>query len=257
MDSRNLMLTPEVIAKLREDKFINTAPEEWKTAFLSPTVVRVESDEGSWIVKRSKNPRRELAVYGLFCAYGIPHYRIEPLGSGFLLYEDLNLPTLGSYLQQTQDLSPPFFYQLGCASMQSEWVGMKDRNLRNILIDQGVPKVYLIDFDSAFREDIFNRIFRPYKFYRYIVRRMFFDVLREVSALSRARIDSLMPHFRRGMLQEHARINRLVLNCHPEVSQFTWFEKICLRTSVASQEKVAALFERGYAFALEREKLSN
>lgn len=250
-----IMLTPEVIQKLREDKFIQTAPEEWKTVFLSPNVVRVQSDEGSWIVKRSKNPRRELAVYHLFCAYGIPRFRIDPLGGDFLLYEDLRLPTLGSYLKQTQVLSPQLFLQLGCASVHAELVGMKDRNLRNILIDSKGPTLYLVDFNAAFRGDVFDRIFRPYKFYRYLVRRMFLDVLREVSSLTRARIDSLMPYFRQGLLQEQERINNLASTSPPELFLFTWSEKLCLKTRTTSRDKLVALFEQGFTSALEREDI--
>ena len=251
------MLTPEIIEKLRKDKFIRTAPDRWKTVFLSPNVIRVECEEGSWLVKKSNSSRRELAVYHLFRSYGIPYFRIESLGGDLLLYEDLRLPTLGSYLQEVEDLSPQLFYQLGRAGIQAELVGMKDRNLRNILVDSTGPKLYLIDFNAAFRTDVFNRVFRPYKFYRYLVRRMFFDVLRAGSALSRARVDYLMPSFRQGMLEEQERINRLALTCRPEFSLFTWAEMICLRTRAVSQEKLVALLERGYASALEREEIRN
>ena len=190
------MIPSEILTRLREKKKIETSPHQWMTVSLSPNVSRVETPQGSWVVKISRDPRRELAVYHLFSVYGIPYFRIEPLGGDFLLYEDLRLPTLGSYLQQTMELSPELLFQLGCASIQSELVGMKDRNLRNILIDPKGPKLYLIDLNAAFRGDVFDRIFRPYKFYRYLVCRMFLDVLREVSSLSRARVDSLMPYFR-------------------------------------------------------------
>ena len=206
---------PEVLDALRDRRAI-PAPA-WRPAVRRLSglnlTFRVEASGGSWIVKRSADPRKDLVVADLFRGWSIPGFDAEVLLRDWLAMEDLRLPTLGEHIQRAPP-SPELFEGLGAAAAQAERVGMRDRKIGNILVDgagAAGPRLIHIDYEGAFCAGLFDRAVRPWRYVKYLVRRFFLDVVEAAptGALPAAETASFFERFREGLLCEHGRLERL------------------------------------------------
>lgn len=252
-----LTIPRQALEDLARLKDIRTTPDQWTYESLSSNgrIFRIETGQGSWIVKDAKYHRKEIAVSRVYLGYSIPTFEVERLCDSWLVYQDLRLPTLENYLRKHPDGdTAEIFFHLGVVSMQAELIGMGDRNLRNVLIDKGALKLYLVDYESAFSLRIFDRIFRPQRYYTYLMRRMFLDVLSELPALRRGGNEVLISRFRKGMMHEQERINNIGTKAYSANSRLTWSEKLLINTRVSAPGRLLALIDQGYTNALRREK---
>jgi hypothetical protein len=242
---------PEVLDALRERQGIPPpwSPRVLRLSGLNPTF-RVESAAGSWIVKRSADPRKDLVVADLFRGWSIPTFGVEVLLRDWLAMEDLRLPTLAEHVQR-EAASRELFGGLGAAAAQAERVGMRDRKIANILVDgagAAGPRLIHIDYEGAFCAGLFDRAVRPWRYVTYLVRRFFVDVLEAAppGTLSPGGTPSPFESFREGLLREHERLERLAGPRPPTRFPLALRQRITLRTRIGSRrlESLLAEFHR-------------
>lgn len=156
-------------------------PAAWKWQSLTTTnpATRIAIDGRSWILKKSRDGRKDEILSRLFDEYGIPHHQAIRVGAHWVLMRDAGAYTLESMPREFYSLA--LFAQLGRLAASALLVGMRDRKLGNIAanVEAGLaPALSHIDYEGAFRAGLVNRVLRPKKYYRYLLTRLLFDVAR-------------------------------------------------------------------------------
>ena len=233
---------------------------DWQIDRLSRSnpIYRVTTPVGSGIIKQSVHPTRELIVSRLFTAMGIPCFAIDPLSAGWLLFEDLQRPNLKEYLQSGQTrLTSQLFERLGAVAMQSDLVGMRDRKMNNILVNEHTGarglELVIVDYEGAFAAGWLDRFIRPHRYITYLTTRLFFDVIDAMGdcAESQGPFDSheLLTCFHTGMLNEQARINERLADLSQLNQRLTPRQQLVLKSRIIRPEKLTRCLERGLARA--------
>lgn len=178
---RDVDLPIDVLDNIASLAKARKGPDLWKWTPLTTTnpAFRVNIDGDRWIVKRSRDDRKDEILSLLFDEYGIAHHKATCLGERWILMCDAGAHTLESMPRECYDIT--LFSQLGRLAAAALLVGMRDRKLGNIAVDvssgEGLVLSH-IDYEGAFRSGLVNRILRPDRYYRYLLMRLLFDVVR-------------------------------------------------------------------------------
>lgn len=246
-----------VLLALSSAKDITSSSDDWQISRLSTSnpIYRVETEAGSWIIRRPPDPAGELLVARLVAALDIAGFGLERLCEGWLVLEDLQLPTLAAHLRAgPAALSTLLFERLGELAMQADLLAMRDRKLNNILLRQSEQRpleLVMIDYEGAFDAGLLDRLFRPGRYMTYLTTRLFFDVVYAAVGDDDAQVDTdeLLSHFRDGMLQEQARFNSLPVDSLLSDQTVTWRQRLLLRKRMRSPDRLTACFEQGLSRA--------
>lgn len=249
-----------VLKAMAHAKHLSPDHADWKIDRLSRSnpIYRVTTSVGSWIIKQPVHPTRELIVSRLFTAMGIPCFAIDPLSAGWLLFEDLQRPNLKEYLQSGQTrLTSQLFERLGAVAMQSDLVGMRDRKMNNILVNEHTGarglELVIVDYEGAFAAGWLDRFIRPHRYITYLTTRLFFDVIDAMGDCAESQIPfgshELLTCFHTGMLNEQARINERLADLSQLNQRLTPRQQLVLKSRIIRPEKLTRCLERGLARA--------
>ena len=246
-----------VLLALSSAKDITSSSDDWQISRLSRSnpIYRVQTEVGSWIIRRPVDPAGELLVARLVAALDIGGFGLERLCEGWLVLEDLQLPTLAARLRAgLAALSPPLFERLGELAMQADLLAMRDRKLNNILVrqsDEQHLELVMIDYEGAFAAGLLDRLFRPGRYMTYLTTRLFFDVVYAAVGDDDAQVDTdeLLNHFRDGMLQEQARLNSLPIDSLLSDQTATWRQRLLLRNRMQRPDRLTTCFQQGLSRA--------
>lgn len=243
-------------------------PEEIKTLFLKNTdekvdncsrqllsennsVYRLESSgmKRSWILKKTVSTAKEVAAMQIFEICGIKVPRFGRLSENWILMEDLDMNSCEQYIEKNCDnIREGIYRQLGRVTLHADLLGMRDRNLRNMLIDDASKQLILIDFDSAFSIRLFDRYLRPRKYLRYLVMRMFFDVINKVGGYVVEDLQDIFTVFKEGAVKELERLNKVVSGRAKELKMYP----IRFHLTVKSRYSAACRLQRDLDYCYQK-----
>jgi len=200
---------PEVAAGVL--KAVGVGLGNCQIASLSPNnrVYRLCAPDGiAWILKETVSTAKEAAAMAVSAMYGIRAPEFSVLSDTWILMEDLALDSVQQYIEgKSGHVGPGFYARLGEATMQADLLGMRDRNLRNMLIGGWSEPIILIDFDSTFAIRLLDRFFRHRKYLKYFVMRMFCDVVSKIGEYASVRTADAFGEFCSGAAEELQRLN--------------------------------------------------
>lgn len=235
----------EILNRIQQVLQLNQDVASWTIEPLTTTnpTMRIRADQQSWIVKKSRTPRRDVLVSEILAAYAIPHLNVLALTDDWTLMQDAGTHTLENMPPERYDIA--LFSQLGAIAASALLLGMRDRKLGNIAIGEAAGNIQLlhIDYEGAFRTGLFNRLFRPRKYYRYLLMRLLFDVARHYQE---QRLSSAFRLFCEGFCREWARINKI----RPDAGfdgKMTLRAKLMLATGRCSVSRARKLLQEGFA----------
>lgn len=241
MDSRPPADVLEAVASHTNAK---QQPAEWKWQSLTTTnpATRIAIDGRSWILKKSRDGRKDEILSRLFDEYGIPHHQAIRVGAHWVLMCDAGEHTLESMPHESYSVA--LFAQLGRLAASALLVGMRDRKLGNIAANveaESMPALSHIDYEGAFRTGLVNRVLRPKKYYRYLLTRLLFDV---AARFEERDVRAAFPLFLDAFCAEWERLRRL--RPSPELwEKMLLRERITLRTG-RGKRRARALMEGAF-----------
>ena len=244
------VLPADVLNRLRDLKDPGSRPEAWTWEKINSTNAsfRVRGPQGSWVVKRSRDPAKDRLVAALFRAWAVPTFAIDDLADGWLAMQDLARPTLRQYLLTSMP-TPGLVRALGVVAAQADAVGMRDRKTSNILVDsRGAGGVCLtqIDYEGAFRVGLFTRAVRPAHYLAYLIRRLLLDVFaRARQGVADAEAYAV---FAEGLREEASRLTEAMAS-QPRWDGLSTRQRIILHTRVCARSNLSSLLDRGLARA--------
>jgi hypothetical protein len=227
----------DIVESLRSQ--FNDSPDlwSWKPLAGANPVFMVSSNDRNLIVKSASEPKTSMVVSRIFSHCDIPSMAVENLGKNWILCKCFNGFPLSKIPDPAHNLTPALFHALGKAAIHAELVGLRDRKINNLLINlnHGLPLAYNIDYETAFCAGIGNRIFRKWRYQKYLIGRLWSDILKLYnfpveSEFAISALDGLL----RGMAEELERLN----NFNPAVEAETWRQYLYLKTHCASAARL-------------------
>jgi len=240
-------IPPAVRAALQRELAIALPQPQWRIEPLAPgrPVYRVRIGGAAHVVKQSDHPARVAAVASVFAARGIAAVKVRRLIDDWLCLDDLALPTVEQRLSRgirVDDLKD-WMPGLGAAAAQADLVGMRDRNLRNLLVIDGGRFIH-IDYEGGFSAGMFDRLARPGRYARYLLRRLFFDVIDAAGAADPAAKDEMFDRFAGGLAEEQRRLSPH--GADGSAGAIGWKERLYLRSRMRDTPRTRRLFRRAF-----------
>lgn len=165
-------------------------------------------DDGGMVLKRSTYPDQEVLVGRILYVLGAPAFPVEKLDKGWVCMPCSEAPTVGSYIDEraAQLEQTVFFRALGRSLPSAYLLGMRDRNLDNLLYDVGHGTAAHLDYASAFSEPLWRRVYAGHRLLGYLYRRIFLDPLLRLE--KQVRVQPIAAHraFLQGLVDEHQRL---------------------------------------------------
>ncbi len=220
----------------------DATPESWRWEALAATnpVYRLSADEAVWIVKRPKDADKDLRVDAVLAEFGVPHCAAVAVGEGWIAMRDVGDDSLESLDPARYHVG--LFDQLGTLAASALRLGMRDRKLANILVTRDGSLMH-IDYEGGFRAGVLTRMLRPHRYYRYLMTRLFFDV---VQHFGEGDLDAAFARFKSGFGPEWARISRLRLP-HELAARLHARERVHLACERRSAGRICVHLDRIFA----------
>lgn len=208
---------------------------------LDHPVFKIDAGSSVWAIKRAVNAARDLRAAELFKCCGVPCLELAPLNGDWTVATFIDLPTIETHLPNVSSGDwPELCRWLGVATVQADLIGLRDRNLRNMLVDADAGRIVLIDYEGAFQASVSGRIFNPGKYQSYLVRRMLVNVMEAAGVSRGADLASLLGAFEAGIVAEQSRLASL-LSAQLALTSLTPRERWVVRTRQRSARLIVRL----------------
>ncbi len=249
-------IPPAILEALERGAKVSEPVTRWRIEPLASTwpVFRVLAGGASYIVKRSDQPARVVTVAALFRSLRLPAIEIIARVDDWLCMTDLGLPTLEDMLARGIAIEQlrQWMVGLGFAAAQADLVAMRDRSLRNIVVAEGGPVFIHIDYEAAFNAGLLDRVARPIRYARYLLRRLFLDVVEASRLTVEGEIDELFKRFRDGIRLGQLAIESAEKEPAPRPA-LSWRQRLYLRSRLRDTPATQRLFRAAFDEELRRD----
>lgn len=235
-----------VLASVSRYLKVAVQPANWRFELLTTTspTLRIGIDGRTFILKESKNDRKDILVSLIFDGYGVAHHQATAMTGGWILMQDAGPYTLESWPRDRYCID--LFNELGKVAASALLLGMRDRKLGNIAVSAVARGGYIqlshIDYEGAFRAGLFNRFLRPQKYYRYLLTRLLFDVAHH---FGESNLTNAFSNFLDGFRVEWARLAKL----RPAVAvwrKMRYRERLILRSGLKDNVEASVLLQQAF-----------